>query len=258
MPKVTYIRRLPLGDGVPKTCVPLTATRLADVVPQLTPILAAQPDLIEWRLDYLADFTAKTALLATLKQVRQQLGEVPLLVTFRSQAEGGNAVLSSTDYQMLLQQLINSGHVDAVDIELSRGECVATLCAQARAAQVQSVVSAHFFQQTPPVADMVALLAQMGQQGAAITKIAVMPSSAQDVLNLLQATLTATQQQTQPVITMAMGQLGQITRLAGGTFGSAVTFATVAAASAPGQLPLATLQQILPLLNGDSGKELDK
>ncbi|MFR0554431.1 type I 3-dehydroquinate dehydratase [Loigolactobacillus coryniformis subsp. coryniformis] len=85
-----------------------------------------------------------------------------------------------------------------------------------------------------------------------------MPSSAQDVLNLLQATLTATQQQTQPVITMAMGQLGQITRLAGGTFGSAVTFATVAAASAPGQLPLATLQQILPLLNGDSGKELDK
>ncbi|MFL2029222.1 type I 3-dehydroquinate dehydratase [Loigolactobacillus zhaoyuanensis] len=252
--KVTYIRHLPLGDGIPKTCVPLIAPTLAQVDTALEPILVAQPDLVEWRLDFLVTLPAMAELLTILQQMRQRLGDLPLLATFRSQAEGGNAQLSTTAYQQLVTQLINSGWVDAVDIELSRGACVAKLCDLARTADVQSVVSAHFFEETPAVATLVGLLDQMIQQGAAIAKVAVMPQSAQDVLNLLQATLTAKQQHEQPLITMAMGQLGQISRLAGGIFGSAVTFAAVAQTSAPGQLPLTVLQQVLPLL----GKGLDK
>ncbi|MFC6169732.1 type I 3-dehydroquinate dehydratase [Loigolactobacillus jiayinensis] len=249
--KVTYLRQVPLGDGVPKTCVPLTAKALNQVIPQLVPLIAAKPDLIEWRLDDLEDLSEMTQLLTTLQQVRQQLGELPLLVTFRSQAEGGNGSLSSAAYQNLVQQLIHSGCIDAVDIELSRGGYVADLCELARLAGVVTVVSAHDFKQTPSVVALVTLLQQMAQQGAAVVKVAVMPQSAQDVLNLLQATLTAKQQLEQPMITMAMGKLGQITRLAGSTFGSAVTFATVTASSAPGQLPLAVLQQLLPLLAVD-------
>jgi len=61
--------------------------------------------------------------------------------------------------------------------------------------------------------------------GADIPKMAVMPHNGQNVLDLMQATLLAKEKTgTKPLITMAMGDLGKITRIAGISFGSAVTF----------------------------------
>jgi 3-dehydroquinate dehydratase I len=48
---------------------------------------------------------------------------------------------------------------------------------------------------------------------------------------------------------MAMGPLGAVTRLAGETFGSVLTFGTVGAASAPGQLDAVRLRAALDLLH---------
>ena len=39
-----------------------------------------------------------------------------------------------------------------------------------------------------------------------------------------------------PIITMAMGELGAVTRTAGALFGNAMTFASAGKASAPGQI----------------------
>ena len=52
-----------------------------------------------------------------------------------------------------------------------------------------------------------------------------------------------------PVISMAMGSLGSISRIAGENFGSAVTFATVGAASAPGQFPIQELRTMMEVLH---------
>jgi len=68
--------------------------------------------------------------------------------------------------------------------------------------------------------------------------MAVMPQSVEDVLTLLTATNTARQQLQQPIITMSMGDLGKVSRMAGEVFGSCLSFATVGAASAPGQIAL--------------------
>ena len=46
-----------------------------------------------------------------------------------------------------------------------------------------------------------------------------------------------------------MGDLGKISRLAGGTTGSVMTFGSLSNASAPGQLPVKALKQIIQLLN---------
>ena len=52
------------------------------------------------------------------------------------------------------------------------------------------------------------------------------------------------------LITMSMGQLGVISRLAGGTFGSAMTFGakTKELASAPGQIEVDELKNILSIV----------
>ena len=54
-----------------------------------------------------------------------------------------------------------------------------------------------------------------------------------------------------PIITMSMGDLGKISRLAGGTTGSVMTFGSLSSdsVSAPGQLPVKALKQIIQLLN---------
>ena len=52
-----------------------------------------------------------------------------------------------------------------------------------------------------------------------------------------------------PLITMAMGPLGAVTRVCGGAFGSAATFGTAGVSSAPGQPDAAALRRALDALD---------
>ena len=70
-----------------------------------------------------------------------------------------------------------------------------------------------------------------------------------DVVTLIDATQRRHRESAIPLITMSMGTLGALTRIGGGTFGSAATFATLGAASAPGQLPAAGVRAALDLLH---------
>ena len=77
----------------------------------------------------------------------------------------------------------------------------------------------------------------MADLGADIPKIATMANGAQDALKLLAATEEMSRiHSDKPLLTMAMGREGSITRLAGELFGSAITFCSLEAASAPGQV----------------------
>ena len=85
--------------------------------------------------------------------------------------------------------------------------------------------------------------------GAHIAKAAVMPNSQRDVLVLLNATLKARTEALQiPIITMSMGKLGIVTRIAGGLFGSDITFAAGKEASSPGQIPIGKLRAAMATL----------
>ena len=79
----------------------------------------------------------------------------------------------------------------------------------------------------------------MQRLGADICKIATMPHSPADVLTLLDATrIMAEEHADRPLITMAMGALGIVSRVSGETFGSAATFGMAGTPSAPGQIPV--------------------
>ena len=86
--------------------------------------------------------------------------------------------------------------------------------------------------------------------GADLPKLAVMPQSRADVLELLSATAEMADHHPEtPVITMSMGALGAESRLAGETFGSAMTFANPGQASAPGQVSLNIVNEVLDALH---------
>lgn len=109
--------------------------------------------------------------------------------------------------------------------------------------------SSHDFHKTPPKAELVSRMVAMQQAGADLPKLAVMPQSRADVLELLSATAEMTDHHPEtPVITMSMGPLGAVSRLCGEAFGSAMTFANPGTASAPGQVGLDVVNAVLDSL----------
>lgn len=244
------VRGLTLGAGLPKLIVPLVCSSAAALPEAAAQLAGCGADLIEWRLDALAD-TAAEALPALLPEVRAALGETPLLATFRTAAEGGARALTPDAYLALGEALCRAGGTDLLDVELSAGEAaVRRLRDAAHACGAAVVVSSHDFAGTPPQTEMVARMRRMQAAGADIAKLAVMPHSRADVLALLAATAEMTEKyDSTPVITMSMGRLGAISRLCCEAFGSAAVFASAGISSAPGQMPLDAVRQALGALH---------
>ena len=141
-----------------------------------------------------------------------------------------------------------------MDLELAWGEeRVTRLANLAKEQGIGVVISKHDFEKTPPTEEIAQTLVQMKKLGADLPKYAVMPQNPGDVLALLSATWKA-YQQVGPVITMAMGELGKVTRAAGGVFGSCLTFGAGQNASAPGQMEAEDLRAILEDLQPYDGR----
>ena len=169
------------------------------------------------------------------------------MFTFRTKKEGGEAHIEPENYIALNEAAAQSGFVDLIDVELFLGEeIVRRLVAVAHACEVKVIASNHDFAKTPKQEDILQRLCNMQQLDADILKIAVMPQNKADVLKLLTATEEMyTKYADRPIVTMSMGADGLISRLSGEFFGSAITFGAIGKASAPGQMPVEQLAQIL-------------
>lgn len=245
-----------LDASSPSIIVPLTAPDLPELGDQIA-ALSSRPahaayDAVEWRVDLFAPFTAGGGIdpapaVSALRRIAELLPETPILTTFRTIAEGGGADLAPEAYLGLIRALASTGLAAAIDVEYRHPRAAEAIDA-AHAHHTPVVASNHDFQGTPPVQEIVERLEAMERAGADVAKIAVTPRSPADVLILLDATARRHRASGIPLITMSMGALGAITRIGGGTFGSAATFATVGSASAPGQLPAAGVRAALDLL----------
>lgn len=140
---------------------------------------------------------------------------------------------------------------DLIDVELYAGDdVVEELVAFAHEYNVYVIMSNHDFEKTPDKDVIVERLMTMQEKNADILKMAVMPRDTYDVLTLLWATNEVQKELARkPVVTMSMSKLGVVSRVCGEIFGSAITFGTVGEASAPGQIPVTSLKEILDLFH---------
>lgn len=244
------IRALTLGDGIPKICIPITASTKTEMKAQAQRILSGPCDLVEWRVDFFQETEEEEWLEQTLSFVRELLGEMPILFTFRTKEEGGERSISMEEYRSWNIVAAASGCVDLVDVELNRGEeLLQEITEQVHAHGGKVVASFHDFGKTPEKEMLLAILCKMQELGADISKAAVMPKCEQDVLTLLDTSVAMkTQYADRPYITMSMSARGGISRLSGALTGSALTFATAGQASAPGQMDAVMVKQVLEAL----------
>lgn len=247
------LRSVSIGTGIPKICLPIVGTSEMEILQQASAFAFYPHDIVEWRVDWFEAVTDLDHVKRCAQELRRLLGETPLLFTFRTKDEGGERSISDTDYIQLNSFVAQHQLADALDVELFRGDdVVRTIVSQAHENNTAVVISNHNFTQTPPEDEIVSRLQRAEQIGGDILKIAVMPQTARDVITLLAATEQAHHLCRQPLITMSMGQLGMVSRVAGETFGSAVTFGAAGMASAPGQMPAAALQRVLQAMHGTS------
>ena len=121
---------------------------------------------------------------------------------------------------------------------------------------VRVIASHHDFDGTPDDRILRMLMEQMQQGGADVAKLAVMPQNADDVVRILKLTNDIKQKYpTLPVVTMSMGALGVVSRMAGEVFGSCITFGAVGETSAPGQIQAGQLGDILDIIHKGMAQE---
>ncbi|SCH12160.1 3-dehydroquinate dehydratase [uncultured Ruminococcus sp.] len=250
MKQIVTRNNLIFGEGMPKICIPLMGKNKEELAREIDCLKNAAFDLVEWRVDFFEEVSQIPKVLETLSFLRERLENTPILFTFRTKQEGGQAAITAQEYCALNCRVIRTGHVDLVDAELFMGNnTVLKIIETAHQYGKIAVVSNHDFQMTPPKEELLHRLELMRTLGADLPKIAVMPASPKDVLALLEATETYTTRYQSPVITMSMGKLGAVSRICGETFGSVLTFGTAQEASAPGQLPSVLLKEILTQLH---------
>lgn len=239
------IRNIVLGTGLPKIAVPNVGSNEAEILTSAKEIVQAKPDLMEWRIDYYqAGIEDLSKLVVTAKKLRELVGELPILVTFRTKNEGGVLELAEEKYLELVEKVITNRLGDAVDIELFHDESrVKHLVQLAHDYNVIVIMSNHDFEKVPAQDVIEFRLKKMAALGADVPKLACMPHNATDVLRLLAATNIVHQEIDNPIITMAMGDIGKVSRISGQVFGSSLSFGAVGQVSAPGQLSIEDLRK---------------
>ena len=248
-----------LDNGIPKICVPIVGRTAAELTQECRYLRDKIYDVVELRIDFLSDVENLDAVGAALDEVRKELPDSALLFTFRTKEEGGETNVSEDYYFELIRYAVNSGRVDAVDVEYFRSAAkIKETVELANKAGVTVVMSNHDFEKTPSFTEISDRLIGMKERGADVAKregyqyakLACMPRSAKDVLTLLSATENVKSlYPDEPLITMSMGKLGAVSRISGEIFGSAMTFGSAKKASAPGQIEVTALQKILEILH---------
>ena len=245
------VRNIEIGAGAPKIIVPIVGVTKEEILSAARSFDAIPIDVVEWRVDWFEGVFDFAKVEDVLKELRDILGDTPLLMTFRTSKEGGEKAIDADAYKELNIKAAKSGYVDLVDVEIFTGDVIVSeIINEVHAAGVKVIASNHDFDKTPAKADIIYRLRKMQDMGADIPKIAVMPQSKKDVLTLLAATEEMTScYADRPIITMSMAGTGVISRLCGEVFGSSMTFGAAGKASAPGQMGVEDLNTVLALLH---------
>jgi 3-dehydroquinate dehydratase/shikimate dehydrogenase len=217
--------------------------------PLLEQIAAARmagADLIELRVDLIDDQEAiEVALAAKL--------DIPLILTVRSQAEGGAWDRGDDERVALIEHLglHLPGYVDIEHATWQRSanlrQKIGLVCETQSGEPIdrprnQLLISHHNFLHTPD--NLEPIFSALADTPAAVIKAVFMPQDATDSIRILDALRKWSAQRS--TIALGMGEAGLMTRVLAGKFGAWLTFASLSTEreSAPGQPTLTALREL--------------
>jgi 3-dehydroquinate dehydratase/shikimate dehydrogenase len=209
---------------------PITAGSLDKALAESRRAAEGGADAVEWRLDYLDTPPSQADLAGRIDRC-----PLPVIATCRPERQGGRY---HGDEERRLAILTSAARAGAMLIDVE-----ADVPAEERP-DAATILSEHDFEGYPDDPDR--LIDRLEGSAAGVNKIAFAASNPEDALkcfDILRRT-------TKPTIALAMGEAGQLSRLAAGKFNAYATFAALSseASSAPGQ---PTLEEIRSLYRWD-------
>jgi 3-dehydroquinate dehydratase/shikimate dehydrogenase len=225
-----------------KICVPISVSRANEIIPAMNRAAEAG-DLIELRLDYLEQQERHAALLTLLNYLKTS--DKSLIVTLRSQAQGGQAVLDDETRQRFWLSLNDLPGNSFADLELDLvNEFSQNHVNEKLAFEWDQVICSHHDFKCVP-ADLTEIYQRLAATPARVVKIAVQASDSTDCLAIFRL-LERAYRDGREIIAIAMGAAGVMTRVLGPSRGSFLTYGSLAdqSATAPGQLTARELRDV--------------
>ncbi len=252
MDNLLRIKNKEIGVGKPLVCIPVVGENKTEIISSIVSLSQRNVEMIEWRVDAFEHASSLNLVQEVLNECEPFLKDIIFLFTYRSKDQGGMVNLDENYVVQLHELAAVHSAVDIVDLEYFEAIDVEEEIERIKHLGASVIVSHHDFADTPDEHTLNAVLEEMRQSGADIVKIAVMPKNMEDVLRLLKITEQFHgRYPKQPIITMSMGEMGMISRLSGEIFGACVTFGADGVCSAPGQIPMADLNQMLNLIHNN-------
>lgn len=232
--------------------VPKVILTLSDIAHTDKAIIEEATEYIEYFdvIEYRADLSEGDISFyeEEIAHIKATFPEKQILFTYRNEGLRNQTKISMESYYELLKTVIEKKLCDIVDLELMTYEdYMDKLLVLARANDIKVLISHHEYEFTPRIKDMLAIYNRMIKLNADYCKLAVKPLDGRDVLNLMSAVYETKQNCDLNIIGIAMEEIGKITRVACGVFGSSMTFGYVGQPVAPGQIHIKDLHQQIAL-----------
>jgi 3-dehydroquinate dehydratase type I len=192
-------------------------------------------DIFEIRLDLMKTFDIPALIHASPK---------PVLVTYRTVAEGGKGRVDFPVIADYLIQAIQSGAA-LVDVERILPETSRQRILDSKG-NAHVVLSTHIVDHTPSRSDLRSILDESVATGADIIKIVTWAGVWQDTLRVMELVPQAVDRALK-IIAFCMGPMGRISRIFSHLMGAHMSFASMEMGqeSAAGQIPIQEMKKII-------------
>ena len=116
------VRDIEIGAGAPKIIVPIVGVTKKDIIEEARTFDSIPVDMVEWRVDWFEGVFDFAQVEDTLKDLREALGNTPILMTFRTSKEGGEKAIEPEAYAELNLKAAATGYIDFIDVEIFTGD----------------------------------------------------------------------------------------------------------------------------------------
>jgi 3-dehydroquinate dehydratase-1 len=221
---------------IPAVCGSIRGKNPEEVRKLLSAALKLEADLVELRLDFIKNHGAIKDLIPA---------DFPTLVTNRPKREGGHFMGSEDDRIRILIDWMKLG-ADCVDIELSTEmNLLNDVVKEAKQLGVSVLVSHHDFNGTPSVQELMEIAKKAERTGGNLIKIVTTANGVKDSVRIMDFLLQAQAQLKVPLVALAMGEAGKVSRIVSPLLGSPIIYAAVEEATAAGQMDIPTTKRLL-------------
>ena len=193
-------------------------------------------DIIEFRGDYFEDDEDIIDALSGLSESNKKI-----LYTYRTKSEGGYG--DDDNYIDHLNYILHHARFDIIDIQYNSYRDMEFIFSL-KSRGIKVLFSHHDFEKTPSEKEIASILEGMNDYFPDYYKLAYMPNNSEDVELLFEMLKRYKKEYGNVIITIAMGELGKITRVATYPYNSAFTYGCLNIPQAPGQVEIKMLREV--------------